>query len=279
MSPWFRTVPPNIVFHTEFDAQKEQRTLPIIPLPSVPKATVTQSRPLAVDIDNHVNLPTRAHGNLGPSIDSPRGSPKDSHKYEDYTLLQQHVLFWDRDNDGQITPIDTYIGFRELGFNIIFSVLAVLVINLNFSYPTRLAYSWFPDPFFRVYVPSIHKAKHGSDSGAIDNEGHFVSQAFENIFAKYDRENRGCLSLADIFRMMKGQRVAADPFGWGAAFFEWGTTWLLLQKGGMVYKEDLRQVYDGSLFWKIRDKRLKAEGWRQGFGLGGDGFIGSVKVT
>ncbi|KAJ9191530.1 hypothetical protein DTO032I3_8763 [Paecilomyces variotii] len=213
MSPWFRTVPPNIVFHTEFDAQKEQRTLPIIPLPSVPKATVTQSRPLAVDIDNHVNLPTGAHGNLGPSIDSPRGSPKDSHKYEDYTLLQQHVLFWDRDNDGQITPIDTYIGFRELGFNIIFSLLAVLVINLNFSYPTRLAYSWFPDPFFRVYVPSIHKAKHGSDSGAIDNEGHFVSQAFENIFAKYDRENRGCLSLADIFRMMKGQRVAADPFG------------------------------------------------------------------
>ncbi|KAJ9402018.1 hypothetical protein DTO282F9_1308 [Paecilomyces variotii] len=234
MSPWFRTVPPNIVFHTEFDAQKEQRTLPIIPLPS------------------------GARGNLGPSIDSPRGSPKDSHKYEDYTLLQQHVLFfWDRDNDGQITPIDTYIGFRELGFNIIFSLLAVLVINLNFSYPTRLAYSWFPDPFFRVYVPSIHKAKHGSDSGAIDNEGRFVSQAFENIFAK----------------------VAADPFGWGAAFFEWGTTWLLLQKGGMVYKEDLRQVYDGSLFWKIRDKRLKAEGWRQGFGLGGDGFIGSVKVT
>lgn len=81
-------------------------------------------------------------------------------------------------------------------------------------------------------MPSIRKAKvsentprqstffnsrfapqNGSDSGAIDNEGHFVSQAFENIFAKYDRENRGCLSLADIFRMMKGQRVAADPFG------------------------------------------------------------------
>lgn len=51
---------------------------------AVPKATITQSRPLAVDIDNHVNLPTGAHGNLGPSIDSPRGSPKDSHKYEDY---------------------------------------------------------------------------------------------------------------------------------------------------------------------------------------------------
>lgn len=35
----------------------------------------------------------------------------------------------------------------------------MLVINLNFSYPTRLAYSWWPDLLFRVYVGGIHKAK------------------------------------------------------------------------------------------------------------------------
>jgi hypothetical protein len=58
-----------------------------------------------------------------------------------------------------IYPWDTYIGFRELGFNIVFSLLAVLIINLNFSYPTRLAHSYIPDPFFRVYVDSIHTAK------------------------------------------------------------------------------------------------------------------------
>ena len=75
------------------------------------------------------------------------------------TPLQQHVLFWDRDRDGQIYPWDTYIGFRELGFNILFSFLAVLIINLNFSYPTRLAHSFLPDPWFRVYVDAVHKAK------------------------------------------------------------------------------------------------------------------------
>ena len=74
-------------------------------------------------------------------------------------MLQQHVLFWDRDNDGVIWPWNTYTGFRDLGFNILFSLLAVLIINLNFSYPTRLAHSYIPDPFFRVYVSSIHKAK------------------------------------------------------------------------------------------------------------------------
>lgn len=57
-----------------------------------------------------------------------------------------------------IYPWDTYIGFRELGFNMLFSLLAVLIINVNFSYPTRLTYSFVPDPWFRVYVGSIHKA-------------------------------------------------------------------------------------------------------------------------
>lgn len=34
---------------------------------------------------------------------------------------------------------------------------------------------------------------------------------------------------------------------WGAAFFEWGATWLLLQKDGKVYKEDVRGVFDVGL--------------------------------
>jgi peroxygenase len=31
---------------------------------------------------------------------------------------------------------------------------------------------------------------------------------------------------------------------WFAAFFEWGTTWLLIQKNNKVYREDLRGIYD-----------------------------------
>lgn len=127
--------------------------------------------------------------------------------------MQQHVLFWDRDRDGEIYPLDTYTGFRDLGFNILFSLLATLIINLNFSYPTRLAHSIIPDPRFRVYVDSIYKAKHGSDSGTFDAEGRFVPQAFEDMFSKYDCDGDGALTFGELFEMMHGNRCAADPFG------------------------------------------------------------------
>jgi peroxygenase len=139
------------------------------------------------------------------------------------TPMQQHILFWDRDRDGQIYPYDTYRGFRDLGFNILFSFLAVLIINLNFSYPTRLAHSFLPDPRFRVYVDSIYKAKHGSDSGSFDAEGRFIPQHFEDMFAKYDGDQDGALTFGELFNMMHGNRCAADPFGVRHPFFD--QTW------------------------------------------------------
>jgi len=149
--------------------------------------------------------------------------------------------------------------------------------------PTRLAHSYAPDPFFRVYVSSIHKDKHGSDSGIYDTEGRFIPSRFEDIFTKYSLDSSPIassesLSLRELFNMMHGQRVAVDPYGWSAAVFEWGTTWLLLQKDGRVDKEDLRKVFDGSLFYEIKAKRRTNEGWSKGWGLGGDGFVGGDKI-
>lgn len=154
----------------------------------VKQATVTQQRRPATAIDRDIEKPGVARANRAVSTDEPEGKKEYVGKFKDYvsfaqlqpiakyiamenrmmltiyipqtqSVMQQHILFWDRDNDGQIYPWDTYVGFRELGFNIFFSLLAVLVINLNFSYPTRLAHSWLPDPWFRVYVDSVHKAK------------------------------------------------------------------------------------------------------------------------
>lgn len=153
---------------------------------SVKHCPPSQVRIPAADLDKFIDKPGLARANLAVSTDVPQGSTSTRHasKFKDYvyhpepvlipsnmavpnkltipiiqTVLQQHVLFWDRDGDGVIYPYDTYVGFRELGFNILFCLLAVMIININFSYPTRLALSYLPDPFFRVYVDSIHKAK------------------------------------------------------------------------------------------------------------------------
>ncbi|KAL8644876.1 MAG: hypothetical protein Q9210_007024 [Variospora velana] len=233
------------------------------------------------------------------------------------TALQLHVAFWDFNNDSYvaalssaayplpsaprkhitprrsptltdpfssiITPYEVYHGFRALGFSILFSI-GGLLIPLFFSYPTTLAHSWFPDPFFRIYTDSIHKAKHGSDTGIYDSDGQLRHLLFDEMFAKMDTssavveedgrdcngtttEREGSLGVGDLFRLHKRNRVAADPAGWSFAAMEWWTTWLLLQRDGRVWKDDLRAMYDGTLFWRIRDEREKStEGWTQGYG-------------
>jgi hypothetical protein len=131
--------------------------------------------------------------------------------------LQQHCLFFDSDGDGIIWPLDIFRGFYKLGYGIILSLVAVLIIHSNFSYPTLPTF--LPDPFFRIYVANIHKDKHGSDTGTYDSEGRFIPQKFEDIFSKY-ADGKNYLTLWDISRLMKGQRCIADPIGWGAQFFE-----------------------------------------------------------
>ncbi|KAI4871057.1 Caleosin-domain-containing protein [Hypoxylon rubiginosum] len=204
------------------------------------------------DIKNH---PPSANG--GSTSRTSKNTP---------TALQQHVSFFDRDNDGIIWPSDVYNGFRELGFCILFS-LGSLLIPVFFSYPTRLGRSWMPDPLLRIYVDDVHKAKHGSDSGVYDFDGNFSPERFDRVFDRFDTSGTGGLGVGDLRELLSKDRCAADPAGWSFAFMEWWTTWLLLQKDGRVWKDDLRACYDGTLFWKISEARSKGDGWQKGYGI------------
>jgi peroxygenase len=149
------------------------------------------------------------------------------------TALQRHVLLWDRNSDGIISTKEVYTGFRSLGFSIPFS-LGGFLINVFFSYATPLAHSYLPDPFFHIHVDSIHRAKHGSDTGTDDSDGHLRLPLFDEMFEKLDSSGTGNLGVGDLFALFKRDRVAADPAGWSFAFMEWWTTWLLLQRDGRV---------------------------------------------
>ncbi|KAE8442095.1 hypothetical protein EG329_003853 [Mollisiaceae sp. DMI_Dod_QoI] len=203
-------------------------------------------------------IPRTARAYEAASTEAPNGTQKDdwTRKNKHQTVLQQHLSFFDRDEDGVIWPQDTFIGFYRLGYNFFLSMLAVFIIHSGFSYPTLPG--WIPDPFFRIYSARIHKDKHGSDSGSYDTEGRFVPQKFEDIFAKYAGGDKKGITLREVFTYMKGQRLVMDPFGWGAAVFEWIATYLLLwPEDGRMKKDDIRRIYDGSIFFEIAARREK----------------------
>ncbi|KAG9985260.1 Caleosin-domain-containing protein, partial [Aureobasidium melanogenum] len=177
---------------------------------------------------DHLQDPGTARANIAASNESPNGTSQDdwAQNHQHQTVVQQHVVYWDKDQDGVIWPLDTYRGCRAWGWNPILCLLATFLINVNLSYPTSP--SWIPDPFFRIHISNLHKDKHGSDTMTYDNEGRFRPQNFEDLFAKYDRGNKGGLDAWDLVRMHKGQRMAMDFFGWSASFFEWLATYLLL---------------------------------------------------
>ncbi|KAI9661113.1 MAG: hypothetical protein M1821_009440 [Bathelium mastoideum] len=160
-----------------------------------------------------------ARANLAISMEKPDGTTEGdwAARNQHRTVLQQHCLFFDSDDDGVIWPRDTFLGFHKLGFGITLSLLATFIIHANFSYPTLPTF--FPDPFLRVHIQNIHKDKHGSDSGTYDTEGRFIPQKFEDMFSKY-ADGKDYMTIWDISRLMKGQRCIVDPIGWGAQFFE-----------------------------------------------------------
>ncbi|KAL1924622.1 uncharacterized protein VTP21DRAFT_4276 [Calcarisporiella thermophila] len=221
-----------------------------------PEAPITKKRPVAKDLDSYMEGPAVPHATTAPSKEHPHGTETKSHSRK--SILQQHVAFFDHDNDGIITPWDTFKGFRILGFNLFLSLLATIIINVNFAYVTQPY--WIPNPFFWIYVENIHKAKHGSDSEIYDTEGRFVPQKFEDAFAKYAKHSPDFMTVGELLEMIKGNRNVGDPFGWFAAYFEWLTVYLLVGYEWKINKEDIRGVLDGSLFYTIRERRLKESG-------------------
>ncbi|KAF8469057.1 Caleosin related protein-domain-containing protein [Kalaharituber pfeilii] len=200
--------------------------------------------------------------NIAASVENPYGTTKDnystSHRHQ--TVLQQHCAFFDRDNDGILWPYDTYVGFRRVGFGIFLAVFSMFIIHVTFSYPT--VHGILPDPYFRIWLDNIHNTKHGSDTGTYDGEGRFIPQNFEDIFEKYSNygqnygETKKGLTFYDILRGWNSQRNLVDPIGWGGEMLEWLATYILLwPEDGIMRKEDIRRVYDGSIFWDIAEKR------------------------
>ncbi|KAF3432133.1 hypothetical protein FNV43_RR26872 [Rhamnella rubrinervis] len=173
-------------------------------------------------------------------------------------ILQKHVQFFDRNDDGVVYPWETFQGFRAIGCGLALSTGAAFFINMGLSSKTR------PGKCFSLLFPietkNIHKAKHGSDSGVYDSEGRFVPLKFEEIFKKHARKHPDALTSDELKAMLKSNREPKDFGGWLAAYVEWKILYVLCKdKHGLLHKDTVRGVYDGSLFEHMAQQKLAAK--------------------
>ncbi|PNH11858.1 Peroxygenase [Tetrabaena socialis] len=115
--------------------------------------------------------------------------------------------------------------------------------------------SWLLDPRLLVRVRNAHRVVHGSNSKAWDRSGHFTAARFEALLSKYDRGGKGGLTLGEVLQMLRGQANLGDVVGIVASSAEWLLTWALLRDAtGVLRREDIRGMYDGTAFYRLAER-------------------------
>ncbi|KAI4340707.1 hypothetical protein MLD38_025517 [Melastoma candidum] len=171
-------------------------------------------------------------------------------------VLQKHVAFFDRNKDGLVYPWETFQGFRAIGCGWALSGISALFINTALSHKTRPGKC--PSLLFPIEVKNIQRSKHGSDSGVYDAEGRFVPGKFEEIFKRHAKSHGDALTWEELDTMLKSNRQPRGYGGWFLSWTEWKILYMLCKDGnGLVQKETIRGVYDGSLFERMQEERSK----------------------
>ncbi|TVU47892.1 hypothetical protein EJB05_07508 [Eragrostis curvula] len=218
-----------------------------------PQVAVTRERKLNPNLQEELPKPYLARALVAVDPSHPKGT--EGRDPRGMSVLQQHAAFFDRNGDGVIHPWETFKGLRAIGCSFPVSLFFAFFINLALSYPTQPG--WLPSPLLSIHIKNIHKGKHGSDSETYDTEGRFVPSKFDAVFSKYGQTHPNALTQDELNLMLKANRNMYDFVGWVAASAEWKLLYNVAKdKDGLLQRETVRGVFDGSLFERLQhDKK------------------------
>eukprot|EP00775_Hariotina_reticulata_P008473 gene8473-8656_t len=92
-------------------------------------------------------------------------------------------------------------------------------------------------------------------SGCISKDGYFLPSAFEAIWSTHDPMGRGRLSLRNVLELVWNKSKFTDIFGSFATAVQWLLTWWLFHDDdGLLRKNDIRGIYDGTAFYRLADR-------------------------
>ncbi|KAI8355538.1 Caleosin related protein-domain-containing protein [Blakeslea trispora] len=169
--------------------------------------------------------------------------------------MNRHLKFWDKKDKGYITPIDTISGFMTLGYNMLFSVTIGAMVSVLLSLSTQTG--WIPDPLCRSNTKRIISlTKEQTSSGAFDEKGVFVPDQFEQLFNKYAKSDPSgnTITFLEFIQMTKEQeKLDYRLKAWAAGIVELMTAYFFIGHRGTLYKQDVCAIYDGTLFYRLKD--------------------------
>lgn len=191
-----------------------------------------------------------------------------------------------------LAHFNSFWGFHKIGFSVLLSAAAAIIIASSFAWPTTTGWT---RPSLSVSVANLDGEVHGSDSGSFDQEGRFIPVRFDAVFTRAAGSTAPGAASALTWRQVRvigwgwvglpacahnlpltthtlppqvrtllaADRVARDPFGWMAAFLEWGALFYVAAQQfsdhgpWLLTRERARAAMDGTL-WPVLEREAAA---------------------
>ncbi len=145
--------------------------------------------------------------------------------------LDAHIVFFDRNRDGEITAEEIKAALVELGFrpftaSLLTPVLALLPSSVDEQRSTR-----------------------HDDSGSFMEDGSFNDAAFEAWWTDVDRDGSGDATRWELFRA--SLRLSNDPVSAVASVAEFQLVHGLLAEDGRLTRASVLEFLNGDLFRRL----------------------------